>query len=161
MEVDRNGLEVLEREECLRLLTTASFGRVALNSKALPIVLPVNYALGEHGIVFRTARGTQLAAATRNTIVAFEVDEIDVIRHTGWSVLVTGMAREITDPTELDDVNRLPLDHWAPATSNRYVCVSMELMSGRRTISDRGASRIDVRNPTASTASDLRHQGHE
>lgn len=149
MEVDRNGFEVLQREECLRLLATANFGRVALHSKALPIVLPVNYALGEHGIVFRTARGTKLAAAASNAIVAFEVDEIDVIRHTGWSVLVTGLAREITDSAELDDVSRLPLDHWAPATANHFVCISMELVSGRRTISDLGVSRLDVHGATA------------
>lgn len=160
MEVDRNGFEVLRREECLRLLATASFGRVALHSKALPIVLPVNYVLGEQGIVFRTARGTKLAAATRNTVVAFEVDEIDEIHHTGWSVLVTGVARDITDSAELDEMSLLPLDHWAPF-ADRYVCISMELVSGRRTVSDRGISRLDVHGAMAWSASDLRHQGHK
>lgn len=133
MEVDRNGFEVLQRDECLRLLAASGFGRVALHSGALPIVLPVNYALGNHGIVFRTARGTKLEAATSNAVVAFEVDEIDESRHAGWSVLVTGVAREITDPAELDDVRSLPLDRWAPVGAERYVGISIELISGRRT----------------------------
>ena len=134
MEVDRNGFEVLQRDECLRLLAASGFGRVALHSGALPIVLPVNYALGKPGIVFRTARGTKLEAATSNVVVAFEVDEIDEARHAGWSVLVTGVAREITDPVELDDVRSLPLDDWAPADAERYVGISIELISGRRTV---------------------------
>jgi hypothetical protein len=43
MEIDRNGLEVLSRHECLRLLGTATLGRIGVTSDALPTVLPVNF----------------------------------------------------------------------------------------------------------------------
>ena len=36
MEVDCNGLEILDRGECLRLLSLATLGRVAITSGALP-----------------------------------------------------------------------------------------------------------------------------
>ncbi len=42
MHVDRNGLEVLEREECLRLLAGATIGRLGITIGTLPVVLPVN-----------------------------------------------------------------------------------------------------------------------
>jgi nitroimidazol reductase NimA-like FMN-containing flavoprotein (pyridoxamine 5'-phosphate oxidase superfamily) len=77
VEVDRNGLEVLSREECLRLLGTAVLGRVAVSTAALPTILPVNFRFDGRQVLIRTGRGTKLDAATRNAVVAFEVDEVD------------------------------------------------------------------------------------
>ena len=77
VEVDRNGLEVLDRQECLRLLATATIGRIGITLGALPVILPVNFRLVDDRIVFRTGVGTKLDAATCNTIVAFEVDAVD------------------------------------------------------------------------------------
>jgi nitroimidazol reductase NimA-like FMN-containing flavoprotein (pyridoxamine 5'-phosphate oxidase superfamily) len=105
VEVDRNGLEVLGRDECIALLAGATFGRIAITSNALPVVLPVNYVLLDDRIVVRTGRGTKLDAATRNTVVAFEVDEIETVEQTGWSVVVTGVARALVAPDEIDDVS--------------------------------------------------------
>jgi hypothetical protein len=42
MEVDHNGLEVLGRDECLRLLGTATLGRIGVTSGALPGVSAAN-----------------------------------------------------------------------------------------------------------------------
>ena len=102
MEVDRNGLEVLDRDECLRLLAVATLGRIGFTSGALPTVLPVNFHLDGERILVRTARGSTLEAALRNVVVAFEVDDFDPIEHAGWSVAVTGVATEVGEPTELD-----------------------------------------------------------
>jgi uncharacterized protein len=134
MEVDRNGLEVLERDECLTLLATATLGRVGVTSGALPAVLPVNFRFDGSRILFRTGVGTKLDAATDNAVVAFEVDEIDPAAHTGWSVVVTGVARELTDPDDLAAAQRLPLARWAPGEDHRVVAVSTEVVSGRRIV---------------------------
>ena len=151
MEIDRNGLTVLDREACLRHLATATIGRVALTSQALPTVLPVNFRLTDAGVVFSTGRGSKLEAATRGTVVAFEADDIDRTTHTGWSVVVTGVAREICDLDELEAVRYLPLAHWGVDAVERYVCISLELVSGRR-IEQHGAaipgSRLDRRLAT-------------
>jgi nitroimidazol reductase NimA-like FMN-containing flavoprotein (pyridoxamine 5'-phosphate oxidase superfamily) len=58
--------------------------------------------------------GTKLDSAANNAVVAFEVDEIDPVAHTGWSVMVTGMARELTDPGELAAAQTPPLARWGP-----------------------------------------------
>jgi nitroimidazol reductase NimA-like FMN-containing flavoprotein (pyridoxamine 5'-phosphate oxidase superfamily) len=128
MEIDRNGLEVLDRPECLRLLGGAHVGRVGLSSGALPLVLPVNFTLAGERILVRTGRGTKLDAATRNAVVAFEADDIDPATHSGWSVMITGVAREV-DPA---DVAGLVLDRWAPGPDGRVIGISTDLVSGRR-----------------------------
>jgi nitroimidazol reductase NimA-like FMN-containing flavoprotein (pyridoxamine 5'-phosphate oxidase superfamily) len=133
MEMDRNGLEVLPREECLRLLGTATLGRVAITSGALPTILPVNFLLEGEQILIRTGRGTKLDAATKNAVVAFEVDQIDPIYHTGWSVVVTGRARDLTGWPEVDHLPRLPA-RWVPRTTRevRLIAISVDLVTGRR-----------------------------
>lgn len=102
MEVDRNGLEVLDRDECLRLLASATLGRIGFSSRALPSVLPVDFRLDGERIVVCTTRGGTLEAALRDAVVAFEVDELDPIDHLGWSVAVTGIATEVDTARGLD-----------------------------------------------------------
>jgi uncharacterized protein len=131
MDVDRNGLEVLEREEAMRLLARATIGRIGIHASALPVVLPVNFYLDGDQILIRTAKGTKLDAATRNAVVAFEADDIDPVYHTGWSVVVTGVARELVDPAELERAKDLPIPHWASA-NGRYIAISTDIVSGRR-----------------------------
>lgn len=132
MEVDRNGLEVLPRSECLRLLRTAVVGRVALTASALPTVLPVSFVVDGDEIVFRTGRDAKLDAATRDAVVAFEVDEIDPTTHSGWSVVVTGVAREVTDPGLLSEERVRALPGWGSDGHGRVVALATDLVSGRR-----------------------------
>jgi nitroimidazol reductase NimA-like FMN-containing flavoprotein (pyridoxamine 5'-phosphate oxidase superfamily) len=135
MEVDRSGLEVLGRDECLRLLASATLGRIGFTSGALPAVLPVNFCLDGERILVRTGRGSRLDAALQNAVVAFEVDEFDPIHHSGWSVAVTGVATEVGDPTELDAARQEPVTRWTPPGSESVVAISTEFVSGRRVTS--------------------------
>jgi uncharacterized protein len=136
--VDHNGLMVLDRDDCLRLLSTVSLGRVGICSGALPVVLPVNFRLVGDRIVFRTSRGTKLDAATRGTVVAFEVDSIEPFSHTGWSVCVTGVASAITDPVEIERLQRAHVPRWAQSSDDHFVTVSTEMVTGRRLEAARG-----------------------
>jgi nitroimidazol reductase NimA-like FMN-containing flavoprotein (pyridoxamine 5'-phosphate oxidase superfamily) len=133
-DVDRNGLEILDRDECLKLLSTARLGRVGITSGALPVILPVNFRLLGDTIVFRTGRGTKLDAATRGAVVAFEADTMDPLDHTGWSVMVTGVAHQVTDPDELEAVHPEKIARWAPTGDGCVVAISTELVSGRRLV---------------------------
>jgi nitroimidazol reductase NimA-like FMN-containing flavoprotein (pyridoxamine 5'-phosphate oxidase superfamily) len=132
METDRNGLEVLERDECVRLLGGAVIGRIAVSIGALPVILPVNFLLDGDRILIRTGEGTKLDAATRDAVVAFEADHVDPFSHTGWSVCVTGRATELGDPGDVVQARDLPLPHWVPDGASHYVAVSLDLVSGRR-----------------------------
>ena len=100
MRTDERGSEILGRGECLRLLAgrSGSVGRVGfLNEQALPTILPVNYALMNLDVVFRTGVGDAASAVRNNQVVAFEVDEHDVGTGRCWSVLVRGVAAFFVD----------------------------------------------------------------
>jgi nitroimidazol reductase NimA-like FMN-containing flavoprotein (pyridoxamine 5'-phosphate oxidase superfamily) len=98
---------------------------------ALPVVLPVNYRMvGDH-IVFRTAAGTKLEAASSGAVVAFEIDGIDPERHAGWSVHVIGRASVVADPERIAELEAIGIPRWAPAGDERFVAIACELVSGR------------------------------
>jgi nitroimidazol reductase NimA-like FMN-containing flavoprotein (pyridoxamine 5'-phosphate oxidase superfamily) len=132
MKLDRNGLEVLAREECRRLLSTQSLGRIGVTIDALPVVLPVNYQLFDGELILQTERDTRLAHATEDAVVAFEVDHVDTDGQGTWSVTVTGMATEISDPNTLAQLRALPFTRWVRNDNDRYVGISLDLLSGRR-----------------------------
>lgn len=132
---DRTGLEVLSRQRCMELLASPAVhvGRIGIVDYAgRPLVLPVNYVLDGQTIVFRTDEGTKLDAAARNAHIAFEVDAVDPGWEEGWSVVVQGLAEEVTDPEELRRLARLPLRTWAPGGKGHYVRLETETISGRR-----------------------------
>lgn len=128
------GTEVLSEAECEELLRHCSVGRVALSIGAVPAVFPVNFATLDGMIVFRTASGTKLDGATRKTVVAFEVDEVDPLYHEGWSVLAVGICDELRDPEQVERVNRLGLAAWADGVKDHTVAIRPEFISGRRIV---------------------------
>ena len=132
VEIDRNGLEVLDAQECARLLARTTFGRIGITVGALPTILPVNYRFVDDRVVFRTTAGTKLDAGTRGAVVAFEIDSIDPVEHSGWSVVVTGMVSEVTDPDELAQLDAAPIPRWAPSQDDHVVALSTDMVSGRR-----------------------------
>ena len=71
--VDDNRLELLDEAECRQLLHEATVGRVGISRDALPVILPVNYAMIDAQITFWSAPGMKLAPLAQ-TVVAFEVD---------------------------------------------------------------------------------------
>src|SRR5437660_8888175 len=93
--IDRSGLERLSRQECVTLMATQEVGRLVVVDEGRPLIFPVNYALDGEAPVFRTASGTKLWASTHSS-VAFEVDHVENETKTGWSVIVHGIAHEVT-----------------------------------------------------------------
>jgi nitroimidazol reductase NimA-like FMN-containing flavoprotein (pyridoxamine 5'-phosphate oxidase superfamily) len=132
METDRNGLEVLSREECLALLETVPVGRIVVTISALPVILPVHFSVVDGTVVIRTSPGTKLATATRNTVVAFEADSVDAQGEVGWSVAVTGTAASVSDPVERQALMRLPLPEWAGGADSHFIRITPVVVSGRR-----------------------------
>ena len=131
---ERTGLEELEQNECLLLIGRHTVGRLAVNHGGRPGVFPVSFRRDGATIVFRSDEGTKLDAIGDGAVVAFEVDELDERSRTGWSVVVTGPAVEVTDPTELAAVKRLRLEPWAPGAKARYVRIVPDAITGRRIV---------------------------
>ena len=130
--------EDLSTDECLRLLRSVTVGRVALTQRALPVVVPVNFAMDGHSVLIRTAPESLLTAAhDRDVVVAFQVDELDPVTLVGWSVLITGTMREITDASAQVRADQLRLVPASAGERNHYVRITPGLVSGRR-MTERG-----------------------
>ncbi|HLG00046.1 MAG TPA: pyridoxamine 5'-phosphate oxidase family protein [Acidimicrobiia bacterium] len=129
---ERTGLEYIPRDECLELLRLRSLGRIGVVVAGRPVVLPINYTVDGGSIVFRTDVGTKFDAAVRGEFVAFEIDDADPNYHTGWSVLLTGVAEEIIDAEERRRAEMLPLRPWAPGAKSHYLRITPVTISGRR-----------------------------
>jgi nitroimidazol reductase NimA-like FMN-containing flavoprotein (pyridoxamine 5'-phosphate oxidase superfamily) len=115
------------------MLESASVGRVGLSVDALPVVLPVNFAVFEGDIVFRTVVGTKFHAAAAGAILAFEVDGYDAAGRSGWSVLVQGLSEAISNEADLKAVKELEIDPWAvDGSADRYVRIRAAKVTGRR-----------------------------
>lgn len=116
----------------MRLLAGAGIGRVILTEQALPTALPVAYVMDSGDVVFRSAAGAKLTAAREGTVIAFEADAFDEVERTGWSVVVTGIARVVTDPAEERHVSTLNIPAWVEPAGSRFVRLTPALVTGRR-----------------------------
>ncbi|HEY5882290.1 MAG TPA: pyridoxamine 5'-phosphate oxidase family protein [Nakamurella sp.] len=126
----------LDRAECLRLLDLGVIGRVIYTAGAMPAPRPVNYALVGEEIIFRTG-SDRLAAASNNTVVAFEVDDVDLETRTGWSVLAVGKAYEVSDPDRLPEIAARVPPPWAPGSTAHIIAIPTWRLTGRRVDADR------------------------
>ena len=94
-------------------------GKGGITGDAQPVVLPVNFRLVGERVVFRTGVDTKLDATTCDAVVAFEADAIETFSHTGWSVVVTGVAREVVDSAQLAALAGANISRWAPTGNGR------------------------------------------
>lgn len=131
---------VLPREECLRLLSSHRFGRLAVAMDS-PVIRPVNYVFDERSqsVAFRTADGSKFHAMLVNGNAAFEIDGIDPGSRTGWSVIIVGMTEEVTSPTELRRLHRLGLETWTPGRKAHWMRIRAWTVTGRRIVLSPGA----------------------
>lgn len=127
----------LTREECLQLLASHSFGRLAVSMGAgPPVIRPVNYLFYEpsHSVVFRTAEGSKFHALLQSADAAFEIDDIDEGSRTGWSVIMRGVTDEVTDPSDVRRLDSLGLEPWAPGAKPHWMHIRAWTVSGRRIV---------------------------
>jgi nitroimidazol reductase NimA-like FMN-containing flavoprotein (pyridoxamine 5'-phosphate oxidase superfamily) len=103
----------MDEDRCVELLRSTPIGRIGFIADGAPLVLPVNFAWFEDTVVFRTLEGQKLAAAAEGQTVCFEVDSWDAGTRSGWSVVVKGVAREVTNWAEQEQLENVGLVPWA------------------------------------------------
>ena len=132
----RPALQALTDDECFELLATQQIGRLGVNAEHYPLIFPVNYALDRRAVVVRTQPGTKLGAADHAN-VTFEVDHIDPISRSGWSVLIRGLAEEVTSAHRTELIERThaaAVEPWAPGEHGHWVRIIPHNISGRRIV---------------------------
>ncbi len=121
--------DVLTEADCLALLRTRTFGRIAFTSGALPVIAPVEYVFDDGAVTFRTESALKLGAASHGDVLAFEIDSFDHARGEGWTVLVLGRATLLTADAAMVPTLDEP---GAEAPHYHFVRLHCERVSGRR-----------------------------
>ena len=127
---DRNGLEVLDKEICLALLSGSCVGRVAYIAGGTARIIPVNIAVFDGAVLFHVGTGGLLAAIIDGQQLSLETDLIEDDR--GWSVVVTGPAHEMA---YRPDRSRPVVPSSLRTDAARLACLTPLEISGRRLLS--------------------------
>jgi len=131
----RQALELTEAE-CWQLLGSVSLGRVVFTQRAMPAIRPVNHLVDGRKIIVRSHLGAAIvsrAAAAEGSVVCYEVDDLDPVRHTGWSVIVTGMARLVQEPAAITRYEEA-LEPWIAGQMDHVISIEPEFVSGIRLV---------------------------
>ena len=106
MKIDQRGSAILGEDACRRHLAAeaaaSGIGRLAVNGDRSPYVIPVNFTVVDGGIIVRLGPGWA-AFHLDGSAVTFEADQAEVSQHSGWSVVVEGVAHVVT----YDEIGRL------------------------------------------------------
>ena len=132
METDCQGLHVLDRSASAQLLRTTRVGRLALVQGALPMILPVAFAMLDADLVFNVGPGTLSRAADHCDVVCFETDSVDERLDDMWSVWVVGHLSRMVNPSDLSRAEQLDLNRWG-SRPGEFIRLTPQIFSGRRT----------------------------
>jgi nitroimidazol reductase NimA-like FMN-containing flavoprotein (pyridoxamine 5'-phosphate oxidase superfamily) len=131
----RQTLELTEAE-CWPLLGSVSLGRIVFTRHAMPAIRPVNHLVDGETIIVRSHLGSAIvahAAADAGAVVCYEADELDPVRHTGWSVIATGMARLVRDPAAIAGYEQL-LEPWVVRQMDHVIAINPRIITGFRLV---------------------------
>ncbi|QFG69880.1 pyridoxamine 5'-phosphate oxidase family protein [Ornithinimicrobium pratense] len=122
--------QVLDEQACWTRLANAEFGRLAYHLADEVHIAPVNYAVREGSIFFRTAEGSKLLGVVMNEDVAFEIDHIVDDEEVAWSVVARGKAR-ILEGDAARQADHLRLRPWVDNHRYNVVAIAVDEITGR------------------------------
>jgi nitroimidazol reductase NimA-like FMN-containing flavoprotein (pyridoxamine 5'-phosphate oxidase superfamily) len=126
----------LTQAESWQLLGSVSLGRIVFTQHAMPAIRPVNHLIDDETIIIRSHLGSAItgrAADGDGAVVCYEADELDPVRHTGWSVIATGMARLIRDPAAITCYQQL-LEPWVAGQMDYVITIKPRIITGIRLV---------------------------
>lgn len=124
--------EILDPQDCWRLLGEASVGRLAVTVNGHPDVFPVNYKVDGESLVFRTGSGTKQEALDADPVIAFEVDRVSAEFGLAWSIVVKGQAEKTAFSNQSLDALGRALFPWQGTGKDYLIRIVPESMTGRR-----------------------------
>ncbi|MCU1645458.1 MAG: uncharacterized protein JWN03_5733 [Nocardia sp.] len=127
-------LRELSAADSLKRLAGAQYGRIVLSRRGIPIIRPVNHIVEEDAVLVRANLGASLLGGD-GQIVAYEADDFDEHTRRGWSVIVTGVARVITDPEQVQRYETL-IDSWITMPMDHLIRIETEVITGVELVDD-------------------------
>lgn len=125
-----SSISVLEERECYELLSTTTVGRVAFVNREGQQLLPLNFAVVDGVIYFRTKEEGVLSELAEGLgDVAFEVDHHGTTTRDAWNVTVRGSTSPVHDAAGLTIAALRP---WPPGERPLVVALTPRSVDGRR-----------------------------
>lgn len=126
----------IRTRESWDLLAATNVGRMACSQGALPSIRVMNHIVDDGLIIVHTRlhslEGTQIQRwQPAGVVVAYQTDSINAERQCGWSVVVTGLARPVTD-LELITRYAARMRPWISQPMDTFVSITAEIISGTR-----------------------------
>jgi hypothetical protein len=122
----------------MRLLSSVPLGRIVFTARALPAIRPVSHLVDGDYVIIRTDGSAAITSELRadaGTVVAYEADVIDMTERLGWSVIVVGVARRVTDPDEAA-IYRRSLRSWVSGAKDQVIAIHADMVTGFRLVAD-------------------------
>jgi hypothetical protein len=119
--------------ECVHALRSVPTGRLLYTEDALPAVRQVTFAAPRSEIIIATDNESWFARFDR-TFVAFEAGHVESETRAGWSVVVLGHARTATGTEYLSGFDHTGPFPWTIQSSDCYLVLDIEYVTGRRLI---------------------------
>jgi hypothetical protein len=127
----RPALLTLAPYECWRLLDQpVRVARVVWTVDGAAAIVPVNYAVADGALWFRTTPDSRLARECPGREVLVEIDSLDPVARSGWSVIVTGVAESV-DALDVPDILG-GLEVWPRGDRPLFLRVAADHVTGRR-----------------------------
>ena len=124
--------EVIEPDDCWRLLGEANVGRLSVIVNGHPDIFPVNFAVDNNTVVFRTGPGTKQWAMEDDAVVAIEADSVSAEFGIAWSVVVKGTVEDAgAEGPRLDGIRRA-LFPWQGVGQDHLLRIVPASVTGRR-----------------------------
>ena len=125
-----NNIATLVAYDCWNLLEDADIARIAWQAADGIGLVPVNYAVADGALWFRTDRESVLARECGGHPVVVEVDHVDSETGAGWSVVIRGTA-ELVDVLDVPDM-LVEMHVWAGGPRPLFIRIEPEQLTGRR-----------------------------
>jgi uncharacterized protein len=121
---------ILTAYDCWRLLATEEIARVAWAGPDGVAIVPVSYTVTDRALWFRTQPYSALGRQGKGGRVAVEVDHLDHVTNSAWSVVVVGTMR-LVDPGDVPDAV-MQMHVWVPGPRSLVVRIDPVEVTGRR-----------------------------
>lgn len=122
-------MDDLVEDVCWRLVSTAPVARIGFFDDDEMEILPINFTLLGHMIVFRTSKGSLLDALGCGTPVVVEIDHVDQPSQVGWSVVIHGSAERVN--SDLLPLVGNSVHPWASGDKDVWLWIRPRRITGR------------------------------
>ena len=127
-----SAVENLSAKQCWELLRHTEVGRLAVIVDDHPEICPINYAVDQGTVVFRSGQGTKVTGALGDAPVAFEADGYDTETGLVWSVVIKGQASTFHTLEEAVESFKVDVHPWQSGKKERFIRIRPDEITGRR-----------------------------